>query len=318
MIDLHTHHDRCGHAEGSLADVAGWATLRGIAVLGVSDHAPRFADPADHPLPDTQMARSQWDGYLAEAAALRDELAGRLDLRVGVEADYLPGTEAVYRAALDRPELDYVLGSVHEVPAPGGAWALFHPETYADADLDEVHRRYWETVAAAATSGLFDVLAHLDLVRMLPPPEPARRGGRCPPRSRTRSTPSPTPAWPSRSTAPACGGTGDRTRTSRSWPAWCGAGCPSRSGPTRTGAGSSASGGGRRGRCSARWGSRGWRCFGGGRWGGGAGGEGGSPWKSVASRRVITGVGGGSDCAGQPRVGCACGWGPGSWGCSQG
>lgn len=170
MIDLHTHHERCGHAEGSLADVAGWAIERGIAVLGVSDHAPRFADPADHPLPATQMARSQWDGYLAEAAALRDELAGRLDLRVGVEADYLPGTEAVYRAALDRPELDYVLGSVHEVPAPDGAWALFHPETYAGADLDEVHRRYWETVAGAATSGLFDVLAHLDLVRMLPSP----------------------------------------------------------------------------------------------------------------------------------------------------
>lgn len=170
MIDLHTHHARCGHAEGTLADVAGWAVERGMAVLGVSDHAPRFADPADHPLPDTQMARSQWDGYLAEAAALRDELAGRLDLRVGVEADYLPGTEDVYRAALDRPELDYVLGSVHEVPAPGGAWALFHPETYAGADLDEVHRRYWETVAAAATSGLFDVLAHLDLVRMLPEP----------------------------------------------------------------------------------------------------------------------------------------------------
>ena len=170
MIDLHTHHERCGHAEGTLADVAGWAIDRGIAVLGVSDHAPRFADPADHPLPDTQMARSAWDGYLAEAAALRDELAGRLDLRVGVEADYLPGTEAVYRAALDRPELDYVLGSVHEVPAPDGPWALFHPETYAGADLDEVHRRYWETVAAAATSGLFDVLAHLDLVRMLPDP----------------------------------------------------------------------------------------------------------------------------------------------------
>jgi histidinol-phosphatase (PHP family) len=176
MIDLHTHHERCGHAEGSLSDVARWAIDRGIAILGVSDHAPRFADPADHPLPETQMARSAWDGYLAEATALRDELAGRLDLRVGVEADYLPGTEAVYRAALDRPELDYVLGSVHEVPGPDGAWALFHPETYAGADLGEVHRRYWETVAAAASSGLFDVLAHLDLVRMLPAPaEPPRR-----------------------------------------------------------------------------------------------------------------------------------------------
>ncbi|MFO8150630.1 MAG: histidinol-phosphatase, partial [Trueperaceae bacterium] len=170
MIDLHTHHERCGHAEGTLADVAGWAVARGVAVLGVSDHAPRFADPADHPRPHTQMARSAWDGYLAEAAALRDELAGRLDLRVGVEADYLPGTEAVYRAALDRPELDYVLGSVHEVAHDGGLWNLFDPASYAAADLDEVHARYWRSVAAGAQSGLFDVLAHLDLVRMLPPP----------------------------------------------------------------------------------------------------------------------------------------------------
>ena len=38
------------------------------------------------------MARSHWDGYLGEAAALRDQLAGRLDLRVGVEAHWLPGT----------------------------------------------------------------------------------------------------------------------------------------------------------------------------------------------------------------------------------
>jgi histidinol-phosphatase (PHP family) len=49
MIDMHTHHQRCGHAEGRLADVAAWALERGVAVLGVSDHAPRFADPLDHP-----------------------------------------------------------------------------------------------------------------------------------------------------------------------------------------------------------------------------------------------------------------------------
>jgi histidinol-phosphatase (PHP family) len=173
MIDLHTHHDRCGHAEGSLGDMARWALAHGIRVLGVSDHAPRFAEAADHPRPHVQMARSQWDGYLAEAVDLRRELAGRLDLRVGVEADYLPGTEAVYRAALDRRELDYVVGSVHEV-MPGGspngaAWNLFAPDSFAAADIDDVHRAYWRTVAAAAGSGLFDVIGHLDLVRMLPP-----------------------------------------------------------------------------------------------------------------------------------------------------
>jgi histidinol-phosphatase (PHP family) len=170
MIDLHTHHERCGHAEGSLRDVANAAMARGIRVLGFSDHAPRFAEAADHPRPLVQMARSHWDGYLAEAAALRDEFAGRLDLRVGVEADFLPGTEAVYRAALDRPELDYVIGSVHEVvPTTGSSWNLFAPASYAEAPIDDVHRGYWRTVKASAQSRLFDVLGHLDLIRMLPP-----------------------------------------------------------------------------------------------------------------------------------------------------
>ena len=179
VIDLHTHHDRCGHAEGSLADVARWAAERGIRTLGFADHAPRFADPDDHPRPLTQMARSAWEGYLAEAAALRDALADRIDLRVGVEADYLPGTESVYRAALERPELDFVIGSVHEVARGAGpedgTWNLFDPGSHRGADPSEVHRRYWQAIAASASSGLFDVLGHLDLIRMLPPPaEPPR------------------------------------------------------------------------------------------------------------------------------------------------
>ncbi len=165
MIDLHTHHDRCGHADGTLSDVAAWAEARGISVLGVSDHAPRFADERDHPRPSIQMARSQWDGYLEEASALREELAGRLDLRVGVEADWIPGTEDTYRAALARSELDFVLGSVHEV----GDWHVYQPHTFADADPDAFHRGYWRELAAAAGSGLFDVIAHLDAIRVMVP-----------------------------------------------------------------------------------------------------------------------------------------------------
>ncbi len=161
VIDLHTHHERCGHAVGRLADVATWALAAGIEVLGVSDHAPRFADPLDHPLPLTQMARSQWDGYLREAAAVRDDFRGRLDVRVGAEVDWIPGTEAAVRAGLDRPELDYVIGSVHEV----GTWNLFHPDTWDGATPDVFHERYWSEIAAAASSGLFDVLGHLDLIR---------------------------------------------------------------------------------------------------------------------------------------------------------
>jgi histidinol-phosphatase (PHP family) len=170
IVDLHTHHRRCGHAQGDLRDVVGWALARGIGVLGLSDHAPRFADRADHPRPLTQMARSDWDAYLAEGVALQHEYRARIDIRVGVEADFLPGTEAHYRPPLSRPELDFVLGSVHEVMHPAGVWNMFDPSSYAGFDLDAVHRGYWEAVAAAAAANLFDVLAHLDLVRRLPAP----------------------------------------------------------------------------------------------------------------------------------------------------
>lgn len=161
MIDLHTHHARCGHAEGSLADVAAWAHAAGVRVLGFSDHAPRFADPRDHPRPTIQMARSAWDGYLVEAAAERAAWRGRLDVRVGVEVDWVPGTEDAVRRGLDRPELDFVLGSVHEV----GDWHVYLPDTWVDLDVDAFHEGYWREVAAAAGSGLFDVLAHLDAIR---------------------------------------------------------------------------------------------------------------------------------------------------------
>lgn len=171
MIDLHTHHERCGHAEGTLEEMARAAGAAGVCVFGWSDHAPRFADRADHPKPRTQMARSQWDGYLREAVEVRSALASELpdlDIRIGVEADYLPGTEDVYRAALQRPELDYVLGSVHEV----GAWQIFDPKSFAGLeDVDAFHRGYWRALRAAAQSGLFDVLSHLDAIKaMVPPP----------------------------------------------------------------------------------------------------------------------------------------------------
>jgi histidinol-phosphatase (PHP family) len=166
MIDLHTHHERCGHADGTLDDVARWAIDRGIDVLGVSDHAPRFDDDRDHPLPTTQMARSSWDGYLAEARALREAYRGRLDVRVGAEADFVPGSEARYRAALDRPELDYVLGSVHEV----GTWHVYQEATFEGADADAFHAGYWRLQQASASSGLFDVIAHLDAIRAKVPP----------------------------------------------------------------------------------------------------------------------------------------------------
>lgn len=164
-LDLHNHHRRCGHARGELADYVAHAAATGLATLGVADHAPRFADAHDHPLPRIQMARSEYPRYLAEARELRERYAGALEVLVGIEADYLPGTEATYRQALDASGLDYVIGSVHEFDGVH----VYKPETWAGWAPGDLYRRYFAHVRAAARSGLFDVLGHFDAVKVFGP-----------------------------------------------------------------------------------------------------------------------------------------------------
>ena len=137
------------------------ASERGIAELGVSEHVYRFRQALEvwqHPF-WRQEAVDDLDEY---CAFVRDET----DLRLGIEADFLPGREDRMANLLDAREWDYVVGSVH-----------FVREMAVDADdewdvwrgarsADEVWRRYFEMVGEAARSGLFDVLAHPDLVKI--------------------------------------------------------------------------------------------------------------------------------------------------------
>lgn len=166
MIDLHTHHERCGHAHGSLAAYAASAAARGVRVLGLSDHAPLFASHDDHSAPTTQMAISAFDGYLAECRTVRERFAADVDVRIGVEADYLPGTEAMYRAQLERADLDYVIGSVHTVDDHH----IYRPTDWPeDLDTVDLHLRYHQAIQAAVGSRLFDVLGHLDALKVFAP-----------------------------------------------------------------------------------------------------------------------------------------------------
>ncbi len=166
IIDLHTHNARCGHAEGTLRDYIEAAIGKGLSTIGLSDHAPLFAHEEDHPAPDIQMAKHEFEGYLSEAAQLKAVYSDRIQVLIGVECDYLPGTEEVYRQALADERLDYVLGSVHEF----NGYHVFKPSTWRKVrDPVAVYYDYYSTVRRAAESGLFDVIAHFDAIRAMGP-----------------------------------------------------------------------------------------------------------------------------------------------------
>jgi histidinol-phosphatase (PHP family) len=133
---------------------------RGITELGVSEHIYRFTDALQiwrHPF-WVQNARDDLDEY---CEFVRDQT----DLRLGIEADFVPGREDRTANLLESREFDYVLGSVHFL----GDEALDmdeHGVWRAGRSAEAIWRGYFETLAHAAGSGLFDILAHPDLVKV--------------------------------------------------------------------------------------------------------------------------------------------------------
>src|SRR5277367_2313459 len=136
------------------------ASDRGIAELGASEHVYRFAQALEvwrHPF---------WQRYAHDDL---DEYCGfvreHTDLRLGIEADFVPGAEDRMANLLEARDFDYVIGSVHFLRE--GAVDMDDYSVWdSGRSAEEVWRRYFETIGEAARSGLFDVLAHPDLVKM--------------------------------------------------------------------------------------------------------------------------------------------------------
>jgi histidinol-phosphatase (PHP family) len=139
------------------------AEERGIAELGVAEHIHRFTQSLqiwEHPW-WRLWARDDVDDY---CAFVREET----DLRLGIEADYVAGREDRLAAFLEGRDWDYVIGSVHfvrdaAVDLEGPEWE--HVWGRGERP-DRIWQRYFETLAEAARSGLYDVMAHPDLVKV--------------------------------------------------------------------------------------------------------------------------------------------------------
>ncbi|MEZ5300185.1 MAG: histidinol-phosphatase [Verrucomicrobiales bacterium] len=158
--DSHMHTPLCRHAEGepeAYAEIAKAAGLRGIVFTCHS------------PMPDgwfgrVRMTPDEFPDYLDLVAratkAYRDDPL--FEVKVGLESDFFPGMEGWLADLHAKAPLHHVLGSVH----------YFGPEyieKYWQNDLDRFYATYFDHLAAAAESGLFDTLAHPDLIKNFEP-----------------------------------------------------------------------------------------------------------------------------------------------------
>ena len=166
LIDCHIHTDRCGHAEGTLAQYVSAGVARGLSGMVITEHLalPESLDP-DQSL---SMPACRLDDYLVEVDLMRQRYP-ELDLVAGLEVDYLPAHLKETRVALadararsDGPRM--VLGSVHFI----GAWVFDDPGRVHEWEHHSVEQAwidYFTLWCDAARSGLYDVMAHPDLVK---------------------------------------------------------------------------------------------------------------------------------------------------------
>ncbi len=159
MYDSHMHTVLCKHARGPLSAYAEQAERAGLRGITFTCHSPM-------PFgwnPKTRMTIGQLGQYVDMVEEARAQFAGRVELRLGLECDFLPGFEGWLEGLQERADFSYLLGSVH--PQTDEYKALY----LEGATRLEYEASYFENLALAAESGLFDCLSHPDIVKIVHP-----------------------------------------------------------------------------------------------------------------------------------------------------
>ncbi len=174
LTDYHVHlrPDELEHTAASAFTAANAehyrevASERGIEELGVAEHVHRFEqalDVWDHPF-WRENARDDLDAY---CAFVREQT----DLRLGIEADFVPGREDRMGNLLEARDWDFVVGSVHFLGEGAVDYDVYDVWT-SGRSADQIWRTYFTWLGEAAATRMFDILAHPDLVKHWGPERP--------------------------------------------------------------------------------------------------------------------------------------------------
>ncbi|HBT20135.1 MAG TPA: histidinol-phosphatase [Peptococcaceae bacterium] len=150
MIDMHVHAMAHGEFDFSVKNLSRFireAERKGIKSIGFSDHS--------------------W--YLGEIdikviGKIKD-LFPHIRVCLGLEVDHVPDMDKETVMKIDSIPFDYVIGSVHEIEG----WMFDNPkyaEGFKNWDIDELYEKYFSLVDSVIESGIYNVIGHLDLIKI--------------------------------------------------------------------------------------------------------------------------------------------------------
>lgn len=156
IANYHAHTFRCHHAYGTEREYVEKAMDRGLQIFGFSDHTPQFF-PGDY-YSFMRMYPQELTGYCETVRQLQREYAGKIQIPLGLEAEYYPGTWKELLPRLQDAGIEYMILGQHWL----GNEQNEHGSGGATAD-EELLRRYCRQVMDGLDTGKFTYLAHPDL-----------------------------------------------------------------------------------------------------------------------------------------------------------
>jgi histidinol-phosphatase (PHP family) len=161
MFDSHMHTPLCHHAVGAPLEYAHQAVHAGLAGICFTEHMPLPNDADKHVRLRQENLPTYYELIQNTQALCRDDL----EIRCGLEMDFIPGIETFSQNLLAVYDWDYIIGSVHRVGE------LAYGTAPQPNDLENYWRAYYNLIIVAAQTGLYDAIGHLDLpVRWLKTP----------------------------------------------------------------------------------------------------------------------------------------------------
>ncbi len=157
--DYHIHTKRCKHAVGEMEEYIEQAIRLGFREIAFTDHTP---------LPDRfdrahRMALEEIETYVNDVLRLKDQYS-EIEIKLGLESDFYDGFEPFLEKLLQRFPFDIVLMSVHFLKEwQQGNWVFSYH--FPDRSYKEIYRDYFRALKRGIRTGLFDVIAHMDLIK---------------------------------------------------------------------------------------------------------------------------------------------------------
>lgn len=164
LTDYHSHLEKGTLTIDYLKQFVDTAKEKGIQEFGISEHAYHFYETKNIVSKPWMEERRYYkmDDYV-DLFKRADQL--EMDVRMSIEMDYTPGRHAEMEAFIKSYPFDYVIGSVHWVEDFGIDLAEYRKE-WDRRDLYETYRSYYDQVVTLAESNLFDIVGHIDLVKI--------------------------------------------------------------------------------------------------------------------------------------------------------